>query len=912
MEGVPKNESAQAPVSGRVRYVFANVEFDEWLGRLRVDGELVEVEPRPLRLLAELLRRVNEVLTKEELLDAVWQGRPTVDHVLANAVSKLRTALGLAGAGRLATLPRVGYRFSGPVQRLPAGGIDSAFESGQTLIGRDGFVLDRLLGQGGNSDVWLARHAKLGQSHVFKLATDGPRLAALKREFTLYRLLGQTLGPRPDIARILDANFQTAPFFLECEYGGRSLLEWADDGNTLLELSQTERLDISLQVARAVAAAHSVGVLHKDLKPGNVLIDGQRGAWVVKLTDFGSGRLLEPERLAELRLTALGITQAADTGASSSRSATGSTLMYVAPELLAGQAPTLQSDVYSLGVMLFQLLVGDLRRPLLTGWQRDVSDELLCVDITAATESEPTQRLSSVAALIERLATIEARHESIRAQDELQASTLLAAASLQSARARRPWVLALIGVLVIALLVSIVLGRQAVNSAREAARATAQADAINQFMSVDVLAAPDFALMGGSTPTTLHQLLRRGTVAAGDRFKGQPNTEAAVRSHLARTLHRMSSPTEASVEYTKAISLLSGLLPAHAPELLRLKYESALVSFEMGEEAEATKLLRETQALTRASDLETDHELSFAAARVMAWAQLKERDFNRATSAAQSLVDIADRHFADRLDYRLEARRTLATALVMGGDDTGAERVVTEMQQPALNRDGVGALVASRVSLWRAMKARDGQRFAEAEQLLLSTLTQLMQSPKPSQWHIANAHSDLGHVYTAAGQNTKAVERYATAIPLFIQVLGADHQFVKITEVNLAARENALGLHAQALARGLANDAWFKANATNGRYGAQDRAVATSLLGLGRPAEALLRLQAIYVPPAGEPATSANLWGWENQWLKAAALTGAGRKAEGRQLADLVRAALAGTGLVLTDQPEATRYLGPF
>ena len=177
------SSSDTEPVTpGRVRYVFANVEFDEWLGRLRVDGELVEVEPRPLRLLAELLRRVNEVLTKEELLDAVWQGRPTVDHVLANAVSKLRAALGPAGAGRLATLPRVGYRFSGPMQRLPAGGIDSACEPGQTLIGRDGFVLDRLLGRGGNSDVWLARHAKLGQSHVFKLATDGPRLAALKRE----------------------------------------------------------------------------------------------------------------------------------------------------------------------------------------------------------------------------------------------------------------------------------------------------------------------------------------------------------------------------------------------------------------------------------------------------------------------------------------------------------------------------------------------------------------------------------------------------------------------------------------------------------------------------------------------------------------------------------------------------------
>lgn len=289
MAGDSKADGADTSL-GRVRYVFANVEFDEWLCRLRVDGEWVEIEPRPLRLLAELLRRVNEVLTKEELLDAVWQGRPTVDHVLANAVSKLRTALGAAGAARLATLPRVGYRFSGPVQRLPGGGTDSAFEPGQIVIGRDGFVLDRPLGPGGHSDVWLARHAKLGQAHVFKLATDGPRLASLKREYTLYRVLSQSLGPRADMARILDANFQSPPFFLECEYGGRNLLQWADEGHSLLELTLPERLAIFLQVARAVAAAHSVGVLHKELKPANVLIDGARGAWVVKLTDFGSAR----------------------------------------------------------------------------------------------------------------------------------------------------------------------------------------------------------------------------------------------------------------------------------------------------------------------------------------------------------------------------------------------------------------------------------------------------------------------------------------------------------------------------------------------------------------------------------------------------------------------------------------------
>jgi non-specific serine/threonine protein kinase len=63
-----------------------------------------------------------------------------------------------------------------------------------------------------------------------------------------------------------------------------------------------------LQIADAVAAAHSVGVLHKDLKPDNILVIAQGKDWQVKLTDFGSGHLLEPDQLAELGITQLGFT----------------------------------------------------------------------------------------------------------------------------------------------------------------------------------------------------------------------------------------------------------------------------------------------------------------------------------------------------------------------------------------------------------------------------------------------------------------------------------------------------------------------------------------------------------------------------------------------------------------------------
>lgn len=381
---------------------FDNCEFDTLEPVLRVGGRPVTVEPRPLRLLAELLQHCNEVLTKEELLESVWEGRPTVDHVLANAVSKLRTALGEAGAARLQTVPRVGYRFAGPVQRIERVARALCQQAGQVVPGREGFVLERSLGRTVDGGVWLARHAKLGHRRVFKFAEDGARLTALKREYSLFRLLQRELGPREDIVKLVDANFTLAPFWLECESAGSSLLDWAGEGppgGQLAALAVPERLGLFVQIARAVAAAHSVGVLHKDIKPANVLVGGSEGAWQARLTDFGSGRLLQPERLQGLHLTALGLTQGAEAGVDDR----SGTLMYLAPELMAGHAPTVQSDLYALGMVLFQILVADLRRPLATGWQRLIDDELLRADIAAATEGSPAERLPSVADLVQRL-----------------------------------------------------------------------------------------------------------------------------------------------------------------------------------------------------------------------------------------------------------------------------------------------------------------------------------------------------------------------------------------------------------------------------------------------------------------------------------------------------------------------------
>ena len=428
------------------RYRFGTAGFDESRFELRVANQIIDVQRKPLEILSTLLARPGEVVTKEELLEAVWLGRPTVENVLANAVAKLRAALGPDNAACIVTVPRVGYRFDGPLERIATGrALAGALElaEGMAVPGRPNFQLASLLGGSTGVEVWLARHTRTGEQRVYKFCADGARLVALKREATLSRLLRENLGERPDLARLIDWNFEAPPFFLECEYAGEDLLHWADGPGRLTDMDRAQRLALFLQVADAVAAAHSIGVLHKDLKPANILVAPREGGWRVCLTDFGSGLLLEPDRLEALGITRLGMTVE---GHAFGDSASG-TPLYLAPEVIAGAAPTVLSDVYALGVILYQLLVGELRRPLVTGWERGIPDALLRDDIARATDGDPARRHASVAELAARLRSLPERHQAQRQRDAQLARAQQAEQALQRARVRRPWLIAAVSAL---------------------------------------------------------------------------------------------------------------------------------------------------------------------------------------------------------------------------------------------------------------------------------------------------------------------------------------------------------------------------------------------------------------------------------------------------------------------------------
>jgi len=204
------------------------------------------------------------------------------------------------------------------------------------------YHLLREIGRGGMGAVWLAeqRGAGLNRRVALKFPHAGPFDLQLAGRFARERDILATLT-HPNIAKLFDAGFtDSAQPYLALEYiEGTAITDFCD----ARRLSLPQRLDLFLQVLGAVQYAHSHLVVHRDLKPSNILVteDGQ-----VQLLDFGIAKLISEGEAKATELTLLhGLAMTPE---------------YASPEQILGQPITTAADVYSLGVLLHQLLTGAL------------------------------------------------------------------------------------------------------------------------------------------------------------------------------------------------------------------------------------------------------------------------------------------------------------------------------------------------------------------------------------------------------------------------------------------------------------------------------------------------------------------------------------------------------------------------
>lgn len=734
---------------------FGPAAFDEGSWALTVDGAPVPLEAKPLELLHELLLRAGEVATKDELLDAVWPGVEVVEASLTTAVLKLRRALGDArgkrggeGGGEriIETVPRIGYRLAIPVtvESIAAPlGPRFAFVPGDAVPGRPQWRLVTPLGESGLADVWRARHDKTGASRVFKFADAPDRLRSLKREAAIARLLMASLGEDGPFVPLLEWNFDAAPYTIESVDGGESLIGWAAAKGGLSAVPLARRLAVATAIARALAAVHGVGVLHKDLKPANILIaeDGD-GAFRIRLADFGSGQVIDGDVLAAHAITDLG-TEAGG-GASTS---SGGTARYRAPELVGDALPTVRSDIYALGLILFQLAVGDFDRSLAPGWEGAVSDPLLCADIAEAAAGDPRARLASADLLADRLERLDTRRTEAEAE-AARAAQLAALRRDKERRAiRRPWVRAAAAVLVLGLIATSTAAIIAQRQRGKALRQQGIAEASYGFLANDLLARADPAKSEG-VQETLGDAARRAAGEINRRFAQEPLVAARLHATLAKALQERGDVTGARAEFQAAEEryAAAGAAGSEDAAIVRLTHAQAEVA---SWQAEGAK---------RALTIVADERRRFGP-------RAEQGRLGLALAKAEGLAN----YFGD-----LKASEAAyARAIRIMGADPGL----------APPRDMIRIRTAHALLLMR------GGRAAEAEKEMREVVAQASALYGPDQADTLNARQNLLNALALQHHDREMVAGADALLPLFEKRYGPDH---RLTLALLSGRGDSL------------------------------------------------------------------------------------------------------------------------
>ena len=207
------------------------------------------------------------------------------------------------------------------------------------------YEIESCLGEGGSGVVYRGRDLRLERQVAIKVLADVLRddelaWARLLREARLASQLNH-----PHIAAIYDLGEEDGRAYIVMEYvEGLPLADLIPEGGMPLE--QVERY--AAQIAGALAFAHQQGVIHGDLKGSNIIVTPEGN---IKLLDFGLGRRIPRSGMAEVTSSCLPLAEAG---------ATAGTLPYLAPEVLRGSPTSLQSDVWALGVLLYQMATGEL------------------------------------------------------------------------------------------------------------------------------------------------------------------------------------------------------------------------------------------------------------------------------------------------------------------------------------------------------------------------------------------------------------------------------------------------------------------------------------------------------------------------------------------------------------------------
>lgn len=352
---------------------FAGFRLDLRAGELKDEnGKTARLPDQPFRILKTLLEHPGGVVTREELRKCLWPNDTIVEfeHSISAAMNRLRQALSDSAENPqfIETLARRGYRFMVPVQfeeappPLPSPNVPSrAVPSREELIRQNAShyqVLERL-GGGGMGVVYKAVDTRLHRAVALKflpleMAEDAAALERFRREAQAASALNH-----PNICTIYDVGELPLESGASSEPQRFIAMEFLD-GQTLEHrisakpLPLQETLDLAIEIADALSAAHAQGIIHRDIKPANVYVTRRGNA---KVLDFGLAKLTY-QRTSEPSSNASAV--------SASDAPAGITLLgramgtpnYMSPEQVRGEELDPRADLFSFGVVMYQMVTG--------------------------------------------------------------------------------------------------------------------------------------------------------------------------------------------------------------------------------------------------------------------------------------------------------------------------------------------------------------------------------------------------------------------------------------------------------------------------------------------------------------------------------------------------------------------------
>ncbi|MDX2044442.1 MAG: alpha/beta fold hydrolase [Acidobacteriota bacterium] len=371
------------PKEVRFVYEFGPFRLDPAERMILRGDHALSLTPKALDTLIVLVEHSRHIVTKEELMNRVWPDIYVEETNLAQHISMLRKVLGERedGGQYIETVPKRGYRFVVPVKKIKLLPTEASFVTSinspdsaererlnqteapinapkpspsapQTTRRSDikpGMKFGRyeivsLIGAGGMGEVYLARDTQLERNVALKLLSERyTENTDWLRRFMREAKAASALN-HPNIITIHEVGEINGIHYIATEYiEGKTLRHQLAAGRLKLPLA----LNVATQLANALAAAHSAGIVHRDVKPENIML---RPDGYVKLLDFG---LAKPTQQSSAKAESVSLPQLnTDPGI------VMGTVNYMSPEQARGYSVDTRSDVFSLGVVLYEMLSG--------------------------------------------------------------------------------------------------------------------------------------------------------------------------------------------------------------------------------------------------------------------------------------------------------------------------------------------------------------------------------------------------------------------------------------------------------------------------------------------------------------------------------------------------------------------------